>query len=109
MYVESLPENAAFDYVIVGAGSAGCVLADRLSADERHEVLLVEAGPRDNHINIHIPMLVARVLMDQRFTWPFKTEPQIHLNGKPQLWVRGKVIGGPRSINGNLFVRGDPL
>ena len=53
-------------------------------------------------------MFVARVLMDERFTWPFKTEPQMHLNGKPQLWVRGKVIGGSSSINGNLFVRGDP-
>jgi choline dehydrogenase len=107
-YVESLPANAAFDYIVVGAGSAGCVLANRLSADGRRQVLLVEAGRRDNHVNIHIPMFVARVLMDERFTWPFKTEPQIHLNGKPQLWVRGKVIGGSSSINGNLFVRGDP-
>jgi len=108
MYVDSLPENAEFDYVIVGAGSAGCVLANRLSAHGRHQVLLVEAGRRDNHINIHVPMFVARVLMDERFTWPFKTEPQTHLNGKPQLWVRGKVLGGSSSINGNLFVRGDP-
>ena len=108
MYVDSLPENAQFDYVVVGAGSSGCVLANRLSADGRHEVLLVEAGRRDNHVNIHVPMFVARVLMDERFTWPFKTEPQVHLNGKPQLWVRGRVIGGSSSINGNLFVRGDP-
>jgi choline dehydrogenase len=108
MYVESLPENPEFDYVIVGAGSAGCVLANRLSADGRHRVLLVEAGRRDNHLNIHVPMFVAKVLMDERFTWPFKTEPQVHLNGKPQLWVRGRVIGGSSSINGNLFVRGDP-
>ena len=68
MFVESLPENAEFNYVIVGAGSSGCVLANRLSADGCHEVLLIEAGRRDNHINIHIPMLVARVLMDERFT-----------------------------------------
>jgi choline dehydrogenase len=108
MYVESLPEKSEFDYVVVGAGSSGCVVANRLSADGRHQVLLVEAGRRDNHVNIHVPMFVARVLMDERFTWPFKTEPQIHLNGKPQLWVRGKVIGGSSSINGNLFVRGDP-
>jgi choline dehydrogenase len=108
MYVDSIPENAEFDYVIVGAGSAGCVLANRLSADGRNQVLLVEAGGRDNHVNIHVPMFVAKVLMDERFTWPFKTEPQIHLNGKPQLWVRGRVIGGSSSINGNLFVRGDP-
>src|SRR5688572_11489675 len=108
MYVSSLPESAEFDYIVVGAGSSGCVVANRLSADGRHQVLLIEAGRRDNHINIHIPMLVAKVLMDERFTWPFKTEPQAHLNGKQQLWVRGRVIGGSSSINGNLFVRGDP-
>ena len=84
------------------------MLANRLSADGRHQVLLIEAGGRDNHLNIHIPMFVARLLMDERFTWPFKTEPQTHLNGKQQLWVRGRVIGGSSSINGNLFVRGDP-
>src|SRR5215213_8405489 len=108
MYVSSLPENAEFDYVIVGAGSSGCVLANRLSADGRNQVLLVEAGGRDNHLNIHVPMFVARVLMDERLTWPFKTEPQTFLNGKQQLWVRGRVIGGSNSINGLLFVRGDP-
>jgi choline dehydrogenase len=109
MYVSSLPETSEFDYIVVGAGSSGCVLANRLSADGRHQVLLAEAGGRDNHLNIHVPMFVARVLMDERFTWPFRTEPQTHLNGKPQLWVRGRVIGGSSSINGNLFVRGDPL
>ena len=108
MYVSSLPENAQFDYVIVGAGSAGCVLANRLSADVRNQVLLIEAGGRDNRLNIHIPLFVARLLMDETVTWPFKTEPQTHLNGKQQLWVRGRVIGGSSSINGNLFVRGDP-
>ena len=60
MYVSSLPENAQFDYVIVGAGSSGCALANRLSADGRHQVLLIEAGGRDNHIKIHVPMFVAR-------------------------------------------------
>ena len=108
MYVSSLSENAEFDFVVVGAGSAGCALANRLSADPRNQVLLVEAGGRDNLLNIHIPLFVARLLMDERVTWPFKTEPQTHLNGKQQLWVRGRVIGGSSSINGNLFVRGDP-
>lgn len=108
MYVSSLPQNAEFDYIVVGAGSSGCVVADRLSADGTHEVLLVEAGGRDNNINIQIPVMVAKLLMDERVTWPFKTEPQTHLNGKPQLWVRGRVIGGSNSINGLLFVRGDP-
>lgn len=108
MYVSSLPQNAEFDYIVVGAGSSGCVVADRLSADGRHQVLLIEAGGRDNNINIQIPVMVAKLLMDERVTWPFKTEPQTHLNGKSQLWVRGRVIGGSNSINGLLFVRGDP-
>ena len=108
MYASALPDNAEFDYIVVGAGSSGCVVANRLSEDARHQVLLIEAGGRDNHLNIHIPLFVARLLMDERVTWPFKTEPQVHLNGKQQLWVRGRVIGGSSSINGNLFVRGDP-
>lgn len=108
MYVSSLPQNAEFDYIIVGAGSSGCVMADRLSSGGRHRVLLIEAGGRDNKLNIRIPLMVAKLLMDERVTWPFTTEPQTHLNGKPQLWVRGRVIGGSNSINGLLFVRGDP-
>src|SRR3970282_2204576 len=107
MYVASLPQNAEFDYIIVGAGSSGCVVADRLSADGKHQVLLIEAGGRDNKINIPISLMVAKLLMDESVTWPFKTEAQTHLNGKPQLWVRGRVIGGSNSINGLPFVRGD--
>ena len=108
MYVSSLPQNAEFDYIIVGAGSSGCVMASRLSTDSRHRVLVVEAGGRDNRLNIRIPLMVAKLLMDESVTWPFKTEPQTHLNGKPQLWVRGRVIGGSNAVNGLLFVRGDP-
>ena len=108
MYVSSLPENAEFDFVVVGSGSAGCVVASRLTADSRHSVLLLEAGGRDTHYNIHIPALVANVLNEERWTWPYMTEPQLHLNGQRQKWARGKVIGGSSSINGNLFVRGDP-
>ena len=109
MYVESVPDGAEFDFVVVGAGSAGCVLANRLSADPAHRVLLVEAGGRDNHIEIRVPVLVAKVLNDERLTWPYVTEPQAHLGGRTQKWARGRVIGGSSSINGGVFVRGDPL
>ena len=108
MYVSSVPGNAEFDFVVVGAGSAGCVLANRLTESGRHTVLLIEAGGRDSNLNIHIPLMVAKVLNDERYTWQYLTEPQPWLNNKPQRWVRGRVIGGSGSINGNLFVRGDP-
>ena len=108
MYAASIPENSEFDFIVVGAGSAGCVIANRLSADGRYSVLLVEAGRRADSINLRIPLMVAKILNDERYTWQYQTEPQVHLNGKPQRWVRGRVIGGSGSINGNLFVRGDP-
>jgi choline dehydrogenase len=97
-----------FDFIIVGAGSAGCVLANRLSADGRHQVLLIEAGGKDSSLNIHIPLMVVNLLRDEKYTWPFMTEKQVHLNGKEQLWARGRVLGGSSSINGNVYVRGDP-
>ena len=82
MYVTSIPENAEFDYVIVGSGSAGCALANRLSEDGRHRVLLLEAGGRDDTYKIHVPLMVANVLNDTRWTWQYQTEPQTHLNGQ---------------------------
>ena len=109
MYISSIPENAEFDFVVVGSGSAGCVVANRLTADGRHSVLLLEAGGRDNHYMLRIPALVAQVLNDTRWTWPYLTEPQTQLNGEKRKWPRGRVIGGCSSINGNLFVRGDPV
>ena len=109
MYVEAIPADSKFDFIVVGAGSAGCVIANRLSEDERNQVLLIEAGGLDNSLNIRIPVLVANILRDQHFTWPFMTEPQVHANGQKHLWVRGKVLGGSGSINGSIFVRGDPL
>jgi choline dehydrogenase len=108
MYVSSVPENAEFDFIVVGAGSAGCVLANRLTENGRHAVLLVEAGGPADSINLRIPLMVAKILNDERYTWQYQTVAQTHLNNKPQRWVRGRVIGGSGSINGNLFVRGDP-
>jgi choline dehydrogenase len=104
------PERQAgtYDYIIVGAGSAGCVLANRLTEDGKYRVLLLEAGGPDNKLDIHIPLFVAKLLNNPEVTWPFRSEPQAHLNGSQQLLVRGKVLGGSSSVNGNVFVRGDP-
>lgn len=108
MYVNTIPDASEFDYIVVGAGSSGCVMAAKLSASGQHSVLLLEAGGRDTSFNIKVPLFVAHVLNDENLIWPYMTEPQVHLNGQPQRWTRGRVIGGCSSINGNLFVRGDP-
>ena len=97
-----------YDFIVVGAGSAGCAVAARLSEEPGNRVLLVEAGGRDTNINIHIPLMVVNLLKDPAVTWPFVTEPQKALNDRKQLWTRGKVLGGSSSINGNVYVRGDP-
>ncbi|MEP9377226.1 GMC family oxidoreductase N-terminal domain-containing protein [Aquabacter sp. CN5-332] len=97
-----------YDYIIVGAGSAGCVLADRLTESGKRRVLLLEAGGSDARLNIRIPLFVAKILNDPQVTWPFRSVPQAHLGGRDQLLVRGKVLGGSSSVNGNVFVRGDP-
>jgi choline dehydrogenase len=102
------PSALTYDYIIVGAGSAGCVLANRLSENGKHRVLLLEAGKRDTNPNIHIPLLVANLMNNPDVTWPFKSVPQVHLNNSEQLLIRGKVLGGSSAVNGNVFVRGDP-
>jgi len=108
MATSTTDNAAAFDYIIVGAGSAGCVLANRLSEDPRNKVLLIEAGPRDSSINFRVPLMVVNLLKNPDVTWPLVTEPQKALNGRTQLWTRGRVLGGSSSINGNVYVRGDP-
>src|SRR6266849_9727364 len=99
-------ETLEFDYVVVGAGSAGCVLADRLSADGRHSVLLLEAGPRDTYPWIHIPIGYAKTMFDARVNWCFYTEPEPGMNGRRIYWPRGKTLGGSSSINGLISIRG---
>ena len=99
-------QSFEFDYVIVGAGSAGCVLANRLSADGKHSVLLLEAGPKDSHIWIHIPLGYGRLFKEKTVNWMYQTEPEPGLGGRTVFQPRGKVLGGSSSINGLLYVRG---
>jgi choline dehydrogenase len=98
-----------FDFIIVGAGSAGCVLANRLSADPKNRVLLIEAGGHDNHFLLKMPLGFMRAMFQPRFTWPFWTEPEPHLNGRKLPIPRGRVLGGSSSINGMFYMRGHSL
>jgi len=98
--------GGTYDYIVVGGGSAGCVLANRLSADASRRVLLLEAGGRDWNPWIHIPVGYFKTMHDPRTDWCFKTEPDKGLNGRRLDWPRGKVLGGSSSINGLLYIRG---
>jgi choline dehydrogenase len=97
-----------FDFVIVGGGSAGCVLANRLTADGRARVCLVEAGPRDRHPAIHIPPLIGMAIQNPALNWGYTTAPQKNLNGRAVPVPRGRVLGGSSSINGMVYFRGHP-
>ncbi len=101
-------DGAVFDYVIVGAGTAGCVLAHRLSACGRYRVLLLEAGGHDRRLWIHIPLGYARLFNDAKVNWLYASEPEAELNNRRVIQPRGKVLGGSSSINGLLYVRGQP-
>jgi choline dehydrogenase len=95
-----------FDYVVVGAGSSGCVLANRLSANGSVRVAVIEAGPRDSSFWIHLPIGYGRTMWDPVVNWKFETEPEPNMVGRQIYWPRGRVLGGSSSINGLIVIRG---
>ena len=97
-----------FDYIVVGAGSAGCILANRLTENGRYRVLLLEAGVPDDHFWLKIPLGIGKIRGDARFHWKFFTEPEGRMHGQRIYWPRGRVLGGCSSINGMLYNRGQP-
>ena len=102
-------DKEAFDFIIVGAGSAGCVLADRLSADGGNRVLVLEFGGSDRSVLIQMPAALSIPMNMAKYNWRYETEPEPHLGGRRLHCPRGKVIGGSSSINGLVYVRGNPL
>lgn len=98
--------SSSFDYVIIGAGSAGCVLASRLTEDDTCKVLLLEAGPKDNSWQIHMPASMGRLLSTRCFNWDYLSEPEPYLNNRRLTHPRGRVLGGSSSINGMVYMRG---
>ena len=99
----------AYDYIIVGAGSAGSVLANRLSASGSNTVLLLEAGGSDRKLFVQVPIGYGKTYYDKSVNWKYQTEPEQQLDNRPSYWPRGKVMGGSSSINAMVYVRGHPL
>src|ERR1700727_2464885 len=102
-------DGEAFDYIIVGAGSAGCVLADRLTEDGRSSVLVLEYGGSDRSLFIQRPAALSIPMNSKTYNWGYRSEPEPHLGGRRIACPRGKVLGGSSSINGMVYVRGHPL
>ena len=101
--------NKTFSYIVIGAGSAGCVLANRLSQDPGNQVLILEAGPMDSNLMIHIPAGVHKVYKDPRINWNYQTDAEQALDKRNLDTPRGKVVGGSSSINSMVYMRGHPL
>lgn len=104
----SKPETKTYDFIVIGAGSAGCVVAGRLSENPKHSVLLLESGPEDKNMWIHIPAGIQRVLTNPELNWTYFTEAEPGLKGKRVFWPRGKTLGGCSAVNGMAYIRGQP-
>ncbi|MFP5473988.1 MAG: GMC family oxidoreductase, partial [Gammaproteobacteria bacterium] len=104
--MNNVTSETAYDYVIVGGGSAGCVLANRLSADPAVSVLLLEAGPDEEPFWVRTPAGLGNVFFDARLNWKFSTEAEPNLAGRNLYWPRGKILGGSSAINGMVYMRG---
>ena len=101
-----MSDPRTFDYVIVGGGSAGCVLAARLSEDANATVCLIEAGPKDRNPFVHIPATIFTLMRHKKLNWRYMTAPQEKMGGAAVYIPRGKVLGGSSSINGMVYIRG---
>jgi choline dehydrogenase len=104
--MQSRESVGQFDYIIIGAGTAGCVLANRLSRNKDSHVLLIEAGGKDDYLWVHIPVGYLYCIDNPRTDWRYRTNAEPGLNGRALIYPRGKVLGGCSSINGMIYMRG---